>query len=129
MIRANLHLVLHLAVPALAAWAWYRPRLRPAFFWMMATMLIDLDHLLAVPIYDPNRCSLGFHPLHRLPVILLYPLLALVPVIRGNVRSSLPEISTGPGVSLILHWIGVGLCLHLALDGLDCLLMGAGFAR
>ena len=31
---------------------------------MMLTMLVDLDHLLANPIYDPNRCSIGFHPLH-----------------------------------------------------------------
>ena len=112
MIRANLHLVLHLAVPALVAWAWYRSRFRPAFFWMMVTMLVDLDHLLAVPIYDPNRCSLGFHPLHRLPAILLYPLLMLVPAVCRKEW-------------MIIHWLGLGLCIHMALDGLDCLLMGA----
>ena len=35
-----------------------------------ATMLVDLDHLLATPLYNPDRCSLGFHPLHTtLPII------------------------------------------------------------
>jgi hypothetical protein len=27
-------------------------------------MLIDLDHLLATPIFDKYRCSINFHPLH-----------------------------------------------------------------
>ncbi|PIU21928.1 MAG: hypothetical protein COT14_03895 [Candidatus Diapherotrites archaeon CG08_land_8_20_14_0_20_30_16] len=26
--------------------------------------IIDIDHLLANPIYDPNRCGINFHPLH-----------------------------------------------------------------
>ena len=33
---------------------------------MIATMLVDIDHLLATPIYDPLRCSIGYHPLHQL---------------------------------------------------------------
>ena len=36
---------------------------------MMATMLVDLDHLFADPIYDPDRCSIGFHPLHQYPIM------------------------------------------------------------
>ena len=28
---------------------------------MLTTMLIDLDHLLANPVFDPDRCSINFH--------------------------------------------------------------------
>ncbi len=31
---------------------------------MLATMAIDLDHLLADPVFDPDRFCIGFHPLH-----------------------------------------------------------------
>jgi hypothetical protein len=30
----------------------------------MCSMLVDLDHLLADPIFENNRCSINFHPLH-----------------------------------------------------------------
>ena len=33
--------------------------------------LIDLDHLLADPVYAPDRCSIGFHPLHTAPAVVL----------------------------------------------------------
>jgi hypothetical protein len=39
---------------------------------MALTIIVDLDHLLADPIYDPNRCSIGFHPLHSYPAIVIY---------------------------------------------------------
>ena len=39
---------------------------------MIATMLVDLDHLLANPIFDPNRCSIGFHFLHSEIAIIGY---------------------------------------------------------
>jgi len=69
---------------------------------MMATMIVDLDHLMAVPVYDPDRCSIGFHPLHTYPAIGVYFLLLLIPQIR---------------------LIGVGLLIHMALDKIDCLWM------
>ena len=47
-----------------------------AWLIMMATMLVDLDHLLANPVYDPDRCSIGFHPLHQYPIMVLYIVLA-----------------------------------------------------
>ena len=44
---------------------------------MLAGLLIDIDHLLADPIYYAERCSIGFHPLHTpLPIILYVMLLA-----------------------------------------------------
>jgi hypothetical protein len=69
---------------------------------MIATMLVDLDHLLAPTLYDPNRCSIGFHPLHTTPAIVAYCALALLPRTR---------------------LIGIGLVIHMALDGIDCVLM------
>jgi hypothetical protein len=91
--------LLHAAVPAAIAFAWYRARFLRAFAIMMAAMAIDLDHLLADPIYDPNRCSLGFHPLHQYPLVPVYLALALFPRTR---------------------LIGLGLCVHLLLDAFDC---------
>ena len=33
---------------------------------MIGAMGIDLDHLVADPIFEASRCSIGFHPLHTL---------------------------------------------------------------
>jgi hypothetical protein len=99
-----LHLVLHVVVPGAVALLFFRSRWRRAWLIMLATMLVDLDHLLADPIYDPGRCSIGFHPLHSYPAIAVYVLLTLPPKTR---------------------LVGLGLVIHMALDGLDCLLMGA----
>jgi hypothetical protein len=94
-----LHLVLHAAVPGLVAWVFFRNQWRQAWLIMLATMLVDLDHLLADPIYDPNRCGIGFHPLHTAPAIALYVVLAFVPATR---------------------LVGLGLVVHMALDLADC---------
>jgi hypothetical protein len=100
--RAVLHLLLHLAVPAAVAGVAYRTRFWRAFGVMMATMLVDLDHLLATPMFDPNRCSIGYHPLHTAPAIAVYVALCLPRRTR---------------------WVGLGLVIHMALDQLDCWMM------
>ena len=69
---------------------------------MLSAMVIDLDHLLASPMYDPGRCSIGFHALHRPLPIAAYFLLAALPRTR---------------------WLGIGLLIHIALDAIDCALM------
>jgi len=70
-----------------------------AFVFIMVGILIDVDHLLADPIYDPGRCSIGFHPLHSwFPIVIYVALLS-------NKRTRL---------------VGIGLCVHIALDALDC---------
>ena len=69
---------------------------------MVFTMVVDFDHLLATPLFDPNRCSLGMHPLHTEAAIVVYLLLTAVPKTR---------------------LVGLGLVIHMALDGLDCLWM------
>jgi len=99
MIRPIAHLLLHFVVPGAAArWA-YSERWKTAWLIMIATMLVDLDHLLAVPIYDPNRCGIGFHPLHTYAVMPFYAVLCVIPRTR---------------------LVGLGLIIHMALDGLDC---------
>jgi len=95
-----LHLLLHVLVPGLVAGLAFRPRWLRAWAVMLATMLVDVDHLLAVPVYDPARCSIGFHPLHTAPAVALYAALAVPRATR---------------------LVGLGLLLHMALDGLDCL--------
>ena len=70
MERSIIHIILHFfLVPFIVAnIAWIELWLRP-FFIMALTFAVDFDHLLAEPVFDPNRCSLGFHPLHSWPAI------------------------------------------------------------
>lgn len=79
---------------------------------MISTMLVDLDHLWANPIYDANRCSVGFHPLHQLFPIGIYLLLSLSPYyLRSFLRNSFLNL---------LQYLGLGLLVHMALDAIDC---------
>ena len=94
-----IHLLLHVFVPGAAARLLFKRSWRRAWMIMVATMIVDLDHLLASPVFDPERCSIGFHPLHTSPAIAVYMGLAVLPKTR---------------------LIGLGLVIHMALDGLDC---------
>lgn len=100
-LSGGIHIALHFLLPLLIALCFARSNWRSVAVVMMATMLVDLDHLLATPIYDPNRCSIGTHPLHMWPAIAVY---AVLPIFRRT------------------RWIGVGLLLHMALDFTDCYL-------
>ena len=102
MIREILHLVLHAAVPAAVAAVFYRERFLRSWLLLMSTMLVDIDHLLADPVYDPGRCSLGYHPLHTSPAIAAYAAAMFWPKLRI---------------------IAVGLIIHMILDGVDCVWM------
>ena len=94
-----LHIALHFAVPAIAALLFFKKNRQRAYLVMVATMLVDIDHLLADPVCDPGRCSIGFHPLHGLVPIILYLSLCFHPKTR---------------------YIGLGLMIHMALDSIDC---------
>jgi len=97
-----LHIALHFIIPAIVARIGFRDRWRSAYLIMMATMVVDLDHLLADPFYDPNRCSIGFHPMHGTVPIVIYIAMCAVPKLR---------------------LVGLGLVIHMLLDGLDCVVM------
>ncbi|MDC0076491.1 DUF6122 family protein [Gammaproteobacteria bacterium] len=94
-----LHISLHLVVPLAVVGLFFKKDWKIAYFIMLSTMLVDLDHLLANPIYDPNRCSIGFHPLHEPWFIAFYFILSFYPKTR---------------------FIGVGLVIHMVLDAIDC---------
>jgi hypothetical protein len=112
-----IHIALHFIVPLLVALAFYRSRWRKATLIMIATMIVDTDHLLADPIYDPNRCSIGFHPLHTLPAIAIYAAMFAIPLVLWWKYD-------GQGLhptARVLHLIGLGLLIHMTLDWVDCL--------
>jgi hypothetical protein len=67
---------------------------------MFAAIAVDLDHLLATPIFDPHRCSIGFHPLHSFAAVGIY----IVGLLFKKTR--LPAI---------------GLLFHMCTDLTDCL--------
>lgn len=112
-----IHIALHFVIPLLVALAFYRSRWRNATLIMIATMLVDADHLLANPIYDPTRCSIGFHPLHTLPAILLYAVLFVIPLVWWWKAENEGFNRT----MHVMHLIGLGLLIHMALDWIDCM--------
>jgi len=113
-----IHIVLHFIVPVLVALVFFRGSWRNAAFIMIATMIVDLDHLLADPIYDPNRCSIGFHPLHTLPAIAVYVALCVLPLVVRRNKDGQSMHST----RRVLNLIGLGLLIHMALDWIDCVM-------
>jgi Family of unknown function (DUF6122) len=113
-----IHIALHVAVPLLVAFWFYRPRWHHTAMVLLATMVVDLDHLLAQPIYDAQRCSIGFHPLHTVGAIAIYAVLFVVPLMpRVGVGASKPAVRRA---TQLLHLIGLGLLIHMALDLGDC---------
>ncbi|MDT0554729.1 DUF6122 family protein [Patiriisocius hiemis] len=97
-----IHYSLHFLLPGIIAWFFYREYWVKVWLLLLATMLIDLDHLLATPIFDANRCSINFHPLHKYYSLGIYILFLFFKRTRI---------------------IGIGLVLHILTDWLDCLSM------
>ncbi len=100
MLQILVHYSFHFLAPGLIAFVFFRDIWIKAWVIMLATMLIDLDHLLAVPIFDPGRCSINFHPLHTYWALGIYLLLLFFRKTRI---------------------VGVGLVFHLLTDYIDCL--------
>jgi hypothetical protein len=99
-LRILIHYGLHLVLPGIIAWFFYKPKWEKVWLILLATMLVDLDHLIANPIFDSNRCSIGFHPFHTFYAIGIYFLLVFIPKTRI---------------------IAIGLLLHMMTDYIDCL--------
>ena len=100
--REVVHYGIHFGLPVLLAFYFYPGRSWRVLWWLWAGILIDLDHLLANPIFEPNRCSIGFHPLHAWPAIALYVLLFAYPRTRI---------------------VGLALLIHILADITDCLFL------
>ncbi len=113
-----LHILLHFLIPAAVAALCFADRRGRAFALLLVALVIDLDHLLADPIYDPERCSIGFHPLHSSWAIALYLALWLV------TQPIMPV--AGRFGALVCRWrdelflIASGLLIHILLDASDC---------
>ena len=102
MLRFFLHYGIHFLLPVLIGLLFFKERRWNVILILLAAILIDLDHLLADPIFDPNRCSINFHPLHTYWAIVFY--------------------------FMLLAWkktriIGLGLLIHILADTIDCLMI------
>ncbi len=66
-------------------------------------MMVDLDHLLADPVFQPDRCSVGYHPLHGFYAMAVYFIMLFFKK----------------------PWriIALGLLFHMFTDALDCFFM------
>ena len=98
-LRFILHYGMHFILPVLIAFVFFRKDFWKATLIMLLANLIDLDHYLANPVFDPSRCSIGFHFLHSYYSIAIYFILLLIPKTR---------------------LIGIGLVLHILTDFVDC---------
>ncbi|WP_041523236.1 DUF6122 family protein [Gilvimarinus agarilyticus] len=105
LLRHIIHYSFHLLMPVVFAKLFWKENWGKAALIMLATMVIDVDHLLADPIFDPNRCSIGFHPLHTVWAAIAYGCLLAVPSWKWRA-------------------VAIGCLWHLCTDFIDCWLSG-----
>jgi len=91
---------MHFLVPGIIAYTFFRKNWKKVWLIFILTMLVDLDHLIASPLFDPNRCSIDFHPLHSYYAMAIYALL-LIPV-KTRI-------------------VAIGLLFHMLTDFVDCI--------
>lgn len=72
MIKDIVHYGFHFVFPFVLGWLFFPQQWKKASFIMLGTMLVDLDHLFATPIFDADRNSIGYHFLHSYPAIAVY---------------------------------------------------------
>ena len=102
MLQSWVHYGIHFGLPLIIALCFYKKNWPKAYVIMLLTFVIDLDHLLVSPIFDPNRCSINFHPLHSYYAIAIY-IIGLIP------RKT--------------RMVSLGLVAHIMADTADCWLM------
>ena len=102
MIQTVIHYFLHFGMPLMVAYIFFRDDYKRVYLILLATMLVDLDHLLATPIFSPNRCSINFHPLHTYYAMAAYAAMLFLPK--------------------TYKIIGLGLLLHMLTDLNDCVM-------
>ncbi|WP_265132112.1 DUF6122 family protein [Chryseobacterium oranimense] len=99
LLKTGTHYFLHLVFPVFIALVFFRDNWKKAYCILLATMLVDLDHIFANPVFDPSRNSIGFHILHSYYAIAVYFLLLFF---KENIRI-----------------VAVGLLFHMLTDFLD----------
>ncbi len=103
MLQTFLHYFLHLVFPLVIAIVFFRKDWKKVYLILIATMLVDLDHLAADPIFQANRCSINFHPLHT-----TYAMVGYVALLFFKRPYNI---------------IGIGLLFHMLTDMIDCLMI------
>ena len=99
-IREIIHYFLHFIFPIFIAKIFFKTNWKHAYLLLLATMLVDLDHVFANPLFEPNRNSVGYHPLHSYWAIFAYFLGTIF--LKGNYKI-----------------IAVGLIFHMFTDFQD----------
>ncbi|MFI2742374.1 DUF6122 family protein [Zhouia sp. PK063] len=102
MLRFFIHYGIHFIGPVIIAALFYRNNFWKSLLILEAGILIDIDHLWANPIFDPNRCSINFHLFHQYYFIIFYIALLFYKPTRI---------------------FGIALLVHILADITDCLLM------
>lgn len=105
MFRPIVHYSLHFLVVGIIAYLYDKEHWKKCWLILIATMLVDLDHLLADPIFAPGRCSIGFHPLHSYYAVGVYFLGTIF------IKNRLVKL------------VFIGLLFHMLTDFIDCLWM------
>lgn len=101
LLQPVIHYGGHILLPFAIAGLFWRKRWWQTGLVILAANIIDIDHLLASPIFDPGRCSIGFHPLHSAYAAIGYSVLLVIP--RWWMRA-----------------FASGCLLHLVVDAGDC---------
>ena len=76
---------------------------------MFLALLVDLDHLLAEPMFDSEMNSINFHLFHKYYFIFIYIIMCFF-------------LYEKYGLSWKWKAVGVGLCLHMIRDWQDFVL-------
>ncbi len=90
---------MHFLAPGIIAFIFFKKKWKKVWLIFILTMLVDLDHLMATPLFDANRCSINYHPLHSYYAIAVYFLFLI------------------PKKTRI---VAIGLLFHMFTDYLDC---------
>lgn len=102
MIRFLLHYGIHFIVPFFIAFTFFKEHAWKVALILLAGIIIDIDHVLADPIFETDRCSINFHPLHSYWAIGVYFLMLFWKKTR--------------------IW-GIAFLIHIVADLTDCLLI------
>ncbi|MFC4212488.1 DUF6122 family protein [Pedobacter lithocola] len=98
-----IHYFLHFGFPFFITCLFFKKDWKKVYLILIATMLVDLDHLFSNPIFQANRCSIDFHPLHTYYAMIVYVILLFF-------RKP-------------FNIIGIGLLFHMLTDFIDCMMM------
>lgn len=106
MLRFIIHYGIHFLVPIAIGLFFFKENRSRVIIILLSAIFIDIDHVLANPIFDPNRCSIDFHPLHSYWAIAVYFGMLFFKKFRI---------------------FGIALLIHIIADLTDCYLIGFQF--